>query len=433
MPLSPQKTSAAYGLARDFALAEVSVAFAAREIDFLVIKGPVIADWLYDDRSERPYGDVDLLVSPAEFEAAEATLADLGYEYTGARRATFEQLWHEHEWRRGGSTPALFDLHRALHLIPAPPPDAWALLRADASRMTIAGESVEIPCPAAHLVIIALHAAQHGAKVPKPLEDLRRAIERATAEDWEAAGSLAARLGAAGSMREALGLVEHGTELADRLSLASGAARNARLMAQTPPKTALGIEVLVNTQGVRARSYLLIRKLLPTRAFMRSWQPLARRGRGGLALAYIWRPLWLMANLPRGTLAWATTEFGPGVGKRLTGFLRGSRWAVCAWLRCRFQLRRGGLELVSLQSPPSSAPGLTAGAKFTLAHLPTSCLERSLVRQRWHAARGNPRDLVIGVRGPASAMAAHAWLEGDQPHPAGFSELRRWPTPKRYV
>ena len=55
-----------------------------------------------------------------------------------------------------------------------------------------------------------------------------------------------------------------------------------------------------------------------------------------------------------------------------------------------------------------------------------SCLERSVVLQRWHAAHGRPLDVVIGVKLPVSDFLAHAWLDGEPAPPdMTFDELLR--------
>jgi hypothetical protein len=115
--------------------------------------------------------------------------------------------------------------------------------------------------------------------------------------------------------------------------------------------------------------------------------------------------------------------------ERLPAFLSGGWWAFRAWWRSRAQLRRGGLAAVRLPAPPADRPGAQGGVHRVLGGVRASCLERSLVRQRWHAAHGRPRDVVIGVRGPASGFAAHAWLDGDRADPGEFEELTRWPPP----
>jgi hypothetical protein len=44
---------------------------------------------------------------------------------------------------------------------------------------------------------------------------------------------------------------------------------------------------------------------------------------------------------------------------------------------------------------------------------PSTCLEQSFVLQRWLGARGDDRDVVIGVTAPGEAFGAHAWVDGE--------------------
>ena len=39
-------------------------------------------------------------------------------------------------------------------------------------------------------------------------------------------------------------------------------------------------------------------ELFPQPEYMRWWSPLARRGKLGLTIAYIWRPLWAIGQVP---------------------------------------------------------------------------------------------------------------------------------------
>ena len=63
-----------------------------------------------------------------------------------------------------------------------------------------------------------------------------------------------------------------------------------------------------------------------------------------------------------------------------------------------------------------------------LRRLPSTCLERAVVLQRWRIAQGDPREIVIGVLRDEDEFKAHAWVEGegDQLAPA-FEELMRVP------
>jgi hypothetical protein len=82
------------------------------------------------------------------------------------------------------------------------------------------------------------------------------------------------------------------------------------------------------------------------------------------------------------------------------------------------------LELPRLPDLPVHAE---RGVVAVLRRLPHTCLERALVLQRWKAAHGDLRDVVIGVRGPGAEFGAHAWLAGDpyELEAGGFHELRR--------
>jgi transglutaminase superfamily protein len=53
------------------------------------------------------------------------------------------------------------------------------------------------------------------------------------------------------------------------------------------------------------------------------------------------------------------------------------------------------------------------GVHAVLRRVPATCLHRAAVLQAWHAAHGQPRDLVIGVSPPSKGFTAHAWLAGE--------------------
>ena len=111
--------------------------------------------------------------------------------------------------------------------------------------------------------------------------------------------------------------------------------------------------------------------------------------------------------------------------------LRAAWWAFWAAHRARRQLRGGGIDTVRLPAPPSLPPAAELGVSASLRLRKEACLVRAVVRQQWHATHGSPRDVVIGVRGPARGLHAHAWLDGDPPcHSEGFVELLRRPVPR---
>lgn len=107
--------------------------------------------------------------------------------------------------------------------------------------------------------------------------------------------------------------------------------------------------------------------------------------------------------------------------------LRAAWWAHRAIRRARHGLRTSGLEQLELPRLPRLPASAGRGVAAVLRRQPHTCLERAIVLQRWRAAHGEPRDVVIGIRGPGEEFSAHAWLE-DEAHEdqAGFyTELRR--------
>jgi len=120
---------------------------------------------------------------------------------------------------------------------------------------------------------------------------------------------------------------------------------------------------------------------------------------------------------------------------RLTdaGAWRGALWARRAVRDARRQLRDGNLRDLSVAPPYRLPPSADYGVHAVLRRLPSTCLERAVVLQRWRIAQGDPREIVIGVLRDEDEFKAHAWVEGegDQLAPA-FEELMRVPaTPAR--
>jgi transglutaminase superfamily protein len=112
--------------------------------------------------------------------------------------------------------------------------------------------------------------------------------------------------------------------------------------------------------------------------------------------------------------------------------VRAAFWTLRALGRARRQLRREGMGRLDLPAPPALPESAVRGVLAALRRRPTSCLERALVLQRWYAAHGRPRDVVIGVAGSSKDFRAHAWLDGDRDSDEPwqtYRELSRVPAP----
>jgi Transglutaminase-like superfamily len=110
--------------------------------------------------------------------------------------------------------------------------------------------------------------------------------------------------------------------------------------------------------------------------------------------------------------------------------LRAGWWTVRALREVGNGLRRGGdLRDVTVLPPPRLPADGEQVVRAVLRRRGSTCLERSLVLQRWHAAQGKQLDVVIGVTGSSAEFKAHAWLEGEEGDPTTepFRELARVP------
>ena len=297
-------TVAADNLRVDAVTAEVLQAFDAAAVSSVLLKGPAIARWLYLDGDPRPYRDCDLLVPPSQIDAAQTALGRAGLN----RAFDLEGLpdwWREHagEWW-SPEHRVYVDLHRTLPGVGVDDEAAWRILSADTETIVVGGQPAKalgLPARALH---IALHAAQHGEGFHKPMADLGHALAGLDVTTWRGAAAVAERLEATDALAAGLRLLPAGRELAGRLDLPSVTSVEVALRAGTAPPVALGFEQLARARGVRARGQILWRKFFPPPGFMRRWHPIASRGRPGLALAYLLRPVWIIRAAPRGLRAW---------------------------------------------------------------------------------------------------------------------------------
>jgi hypothetical protein len=278
--------------------AEVNQRFEQAGIECMLVKGPVIGEWLYAD-GVRPYNDSDLLVSNADWDRAMAILIDLGlHDYVEALEHPRLESDAAKGFARGADN---LDLHRTLPGLEAAPETVWEALWPSADRQFVGGHPIAVPSRQGVLMHIALHAAAHHAE-PKPREDLRRAIAVATIADWREAVALAHRLDGLPAFASGLRSLPEGAELAGTLGLEDVGSVHFDLRASGVPTAEALHELIAPGLTARQRAATVLRELLPTPSFMRWWTPLARRGAIGLLAAYPFRWAWLAVKLPGGLL-----------------------------------------------------------------------------------------------------------------------------------
>src|SRR5256885_8541101 len=114
---SSRLAAAARTLAVDALSAEAIAALRDAGVRSILLKGPALARWLYDDGSLRAYGDCDLLVDPRDVERAGQVLRRLGFSPFGERADAYTSAMappHAEGWTRGARKGEMVDLHDGL-------------------------------------------------------------------------------------------------------------------------------------------------------------------------------------------------------------------------------------------------------------------------------------------------------------------------------
>lgn len=296
-------TSVARALLLDRAAAKAVQTLGSAGVPSILLKGAAIANWLYADGSVRPYSDIDLLVSPADFDRAQVVLAELGYRPRVAGADPSELGAKELDLI--GSNRICIDLHHGLIGASGPSQQVWEILASHTTVMSVGGVArvrvLDVPARAAHL---ALHAAQNGPVDVKAHADLRRGLTMVARSDWEAASKVADEIGAQEAFAAGLRLVEEGRVLATDLGLTHHMSVELVLRTRSATQDALFFERLSDRAGASRKAALFLRKLFPTAATLRESSPLARRGRWGVLCAWAVHPFSVAARLGPAYTAW---------------------------------------------------------------------------------------------------------------------------------
>jgi hypothetical protein len=286
-------------LARNFAVdaltAEVVSAFGREGIETLVLKGPVLAKWLYPDEI-RSYNDSDLMVAPGNRAHAIRVLERLGFAEDRPWVPTPLALGTGGtEFSRGG---AMVDLHCRLAGLAGDPDAIWDRLAVSAERQVIAGVELRVPDRDTVVLHVVLHAAQHAhLGEGKPLEDLRRALAVVEESRWSGILELAHAYRGVPAFAAGLQLLPVGRDLARRLGLSEVLSLQYTLQREGVIAEQL-YALLFADAGIKWKLGLAASRIFPRPDYMRWWSPLARRGKLGLTGAYLWRTIWTIGQAP---------------------------------------------------------------------------------------------------------------------------------------
>lgn len=139
------------------------------------------------------------------------------------------------------------------------------------------------------------------------------------------------------------------------------------------------------------------------------------------------------ASVPsRSALPRRAARLAVSLPQRAARAVAGARWARSSVGAIRADVRRDGLGVV-VPPPTVTGPGSLKGARAALRMQRASCLERSLVIQRWWASNDVALDVIVGVRHPTrhEGAPAHAWVEYyDEDWSDRFAEIRRVAAPE---
>jgi hypothetical protein len=281
-------------------LDEVSTAFAEAGIPTVVLKGAAVANTFYPDRSWRSYGDLDLLVSAAEWRQACGVLSDLGFR----RLIPEPRPGFDERFGKGASfedtRKVQVDLHRTLALGPF---GLWidpgALLEGTTAFPT-KGASLRRLDDTNALIHACIHAAlgrQH--PLLAPLRDVLQIAWSGRTDRGSLSGRIVEwRLTAPVShaMRTASATlhVPLPNDVDDVLSRPVGALERRALRAYTTDRRRRGgmeLSALWAIPGVRSRAAFVLAMLFPQRAFLEA------EGRSGTL-----RRRWMVP------IRWATTR-----------------------------------------------------------------------------------------------------------------------------
>jgi hypothetical protein len=132
----------------------------------------------------------------------------------------------------------------------------------------------------------------------KPLEDLRRALALVEEAEWSGALELARVYGGIPAFAAGLRLLPDGRDLAHKLDLGDVRSLQHEIRREDNVIAEELYALLSSDAGIGRKLATAASDLFPRPDYMRWWLPLARRGKLGLAGAYLWRAIWITGQAP---------------------------------------------------------------------------------------------------------------------------------------
>jgi hypothetical protein len=145
-------------------LLRIADQFEKQQLPAIPYKGPVLAESAYGDVALRNFGDLDFLISPADFERAKQALGELGYRPSKEFSPAVERFWLRNGYERAFESAAgkyLVELQWGLL------PRLYAIdlrmeeLLARSGRRALDGHDMARLSAEDSLLVLCLHAAKH--------------------------------------------------------------------------------------------------------------------------------------------------------------------------------------------------------------------------------------------------------------------------------
>jgi hypothetical protein len=178
-------------------LLRIAAEFDKHGIHFLAYKGPTLGQLLYNDVTARQFGDLDLLVHPADVSRAVSLVRELGYHSELSFTAEEEQAYLSMGYERSFDS----DFGRNLLEIKWRILPRFYVIDFNIEKIFLRATSIkigerEIPTlsPEDLLLVLSVHAAKHGWEKLSWLSDIA-ALAQSVSLDWSAIQQQAQKLG----------------------------------------------------------------------------------------------------------------------------------------------------------------------------------------------------------------------------------------------
>jgi hypothetical protein len=202
-PISPENRESLCAWRRAYTLFTMNLtvemfrlfeAFAASQVEALVIKGPVLSARCYGDPGLRQYGDLDLIVRDKDIQRSTELMIGLGYEPSVPLTAIqAKKIPGEYVFRQS-NTKLLVEFHteRTFRYHPRPLP-LKKLFKRQAC-VNIDSHRVPALSPEDELILICIHGAKHFWEQLSYIADVAAFVSRQEL-DWERVESAAEEVG----------------------------------------------------------------------------------------------------------------------------------------------------------------------------------------------------------------------------------------------